>query len=173
MSPWPPHETCSGGIARALTWGADRKILLVLAVTGWLASRGQNERLRRAENHASLVTVAAPARLEASFDQKRPDRTTVIGNVHGISFSGNRIDAFPSGHAFHMGAIASAAGTLPPFPRRAIRSLAIMLSLTRIVVLAHWATEVAAGFALGAGLERLLRQWSGYPLPARERNDDS
>ncbi len=89
--------------------------------------------------------------------------------MHGVTFSGKREDAFPSGHALHMGALASAAGTLPPLPRRAIRTFAIGLSLTRILVLAHWASDVVAGFALGAIMERLLRLWTGYPLrPAKE-----
>jgi membrane-associated phospholipid phosphatase len=154
-------------IARALTWGADEKVLLVLAVAGWIASRGRGEPLRRAGNHALLVTVTAsllPHGLKKLFDQTRPDRRTVIGHVHGISFSGKRDDAFPSGHALHMGALASAAGALPAGPRRAIRALAVGLSLTRVVVLAHWASDVVAGFALGAILERLLRPWTGYPL---------
>jgi undecaprenyl-diphosphatase len=30
--------------------------------------------------------------------------------------------------------------------------------------LAHWASDVVVGFALGAVLERLLRSWTGYPL---------
>jgi undecaprenyl-diphosphatase len=38
------------------------------------------------------------------------------------------------------------------------------LCLTRIVVLAHWASDVVAGFALGAALERMLRLWTGYPV---------
>src|SRR6478736_8611962 len=161
-------------VARALTWGADEKVLLVLAVAGWLASRGRSDRLRRAGNHALLVTVAAsllPHALKALFDQTRPDRRTVLGHLHGISFSGKRDDAFPSGHALHMGALASAAGTLTPLPRRMIRALAIALSLTRIMVLAHWASDVVAGFALGAILERLLRLRTGYPLE-RSKEDD-
>lgn len=154
-------------IARVLTWGADKKVLLVLAMAGWIASRGRSEPLRRAGNHALLVTVAAtllPHSLKLLFDQTRPDRRTVIGHLHGVSFSGRRDDAFPSGHALHMGALASAAGTLPAGPRRAIRALAVGLSLSRVVVLAHWASDVVAGFALGAILERLLRLWTGYPL---------
>ncbi len=154
-------------IARALSWGADEKVLLVLAMAGWIASRGRSEPLQRAGNHALLVTVAAsllPHGLKRVFDQTRPDRRTVIGHVHGIPFSGKREDAFPSGHALHMGALASAAGTLPAGPRRAIRALAVGLSLTRVVVLAHWASDVVAGFALGAILERVLRLWTGYPL---------
>jgi membrane-associated phospholipid phosphatase len=88
--------------------------------------------------------------------------------VHGVSFSGKRDDAFPSGH--DMGALASAAGTLPAVPRRTIRAITVALSLTRILVLAHWASDVVAGFVLGAVLERLLRLWTGYPL--RQSKED-
>src|SRR5215211_4046715 len=140
-------------VARALTWGADEKILMVLATVGWLASRGCAEPLRCAGNHALLVTVAAsllPHGLKFVFDQTRQDRRTVVGHIHGVPFSGKRQDAFPSGHALHMGAVASAAGALPARPRGAIRALAVGLSLTRIVVLAHWASDVVVGFALGA-----------------------
>jgi undecaprenyl-diphosphatase len=161
-------------IARALTWGADEKVLLLLAAAGWIASRGRSEPLRRAGNHALLVTVAAsllPHGMKLLFDQTRPDRRTVVGHVRGISFSGKREDAFPSGHALHMGALASAAGALPCGTRRTIQTLAVGLSLTRIVVLAHWATDVVAGFALGAVLERLLRLWTGYPLKASLEDD--
>ncbi|QIG97371.2 MULTISPECIES: phosphatase PAP2 family protein [unclassified Bradyrhizobium] len=152
-------------IARALTWGADEKVLLVLAAAGWIASRGRDTSLQRAGNHALLVTVAAsllPHGLKLLFNQTRPDRLTVVGHVHGISISGNREDAFPSGHALHMGALASAAGTLPAGACRAIQAVAVALSVTRVVVLAHWASDVVAGFALGAILERLLRLWTGY-----------
>jgi len=152
-------------VARALTWGADEKVLLALAAVAWLASRGCNEAQQRAGNHALLVTVAAsllPHALKRLFDQTRPDRRTVIGHLHGVPCSGKREDAFPSGHALHMGALASAAGALPAGPRRSIRALAVGLSLTRIVLLAHWASDVLAGFALGAVLERTLRIWIGF-----------
>lgn len=157
-------------VSRGLTWGADEKILLALATVGWFATRGRSEQLQRAGNHALLVTVVVslmPHGMKSVFDQTRPDRKTVLSHMHGVSFSGKRDDAFPSGHALHMGALASAAGTLTPLPRRMIRALAIALSLTRIVVLAHWASDVVAGFALGAILERLLRLWTGYPLWTR------
>lgn len=161
-------------VSRGLTWGADENILLMLAVAGWVATRGRSEKLQRAGNHALLVTVGAsltPHGLKAVFDQTRPDRKTVLGHVHGVSFSGKREDALPSGHALHMGALASAAGTLRPLPRRAIRTLAIGLSLTWIVVLAHWATDMITGFALGAFIERLLRFWTGYPYRSSKESD--
>jgi membrane-associated phospholipid phosphatase len=152
-------------IARALTWGADEKLLLLLAGTAWLVTRDKSQPLRRAGNHALLVTVVSsllPHGLKLLFDQTRPDRLTVLGHIHGVSFSGKRADAFPSGHALHMGALASAAGAAPPGPRRTAYAVAIGLSLTRIIVLAHWASDVVAGFALGACLERVLRFWTGY-----------
>lgn len=65
-----------------------------------------------------------------------------------------------------MGALASAAGALPPAARRAIRAFALGISVTRVVVLAHWASDVVAGFAVGAALERILRLWTGFPLQA-------
>jgi membrane-associated phospholipid phosphatase len=161
-------------VARALSWGADEKVLLIAATAGWLASRGCAEPLRRAGNHALLVSVAAsllPHGLKLLFDQTRPDRRTVVGHLHGVPLSGRRLDAFPSGHALHMGALASAAGGLPTWPRRSIQALAVGLSVTRIVVLAHWVSDVVAGFALGAILERTLRFWTGYPVD-RSTEDD-
>jgi membrane-associated phospholipid phosphatase len=154
-------------VARGLTWGADEKLLLALASIAWLATRAKGEPLRRAGNHALLVTVAAsllPHAMKSLVEQVRPDRRTVLGHVHGVSFSGKRDDAFPSGHALHMGALASAANTMPAAPRRAAYAAAIGLSLTRILVLAHWASDVLAGFLLGALLEQMLRLWTGYPL---------
>jgi undecaprenyl-diphosphatase len=159
-------------LARALTWGADEKVLLALTAVGWLASRGSGEPMRRAADHAVLVAAAAsllPHGMKRLFDQTRPDRTTVVGHLHGVSFSGKREDAFPSGHALHMGALASAAGALPTGPRQVVRTLAVGLSLTRIAVLAHWASDVVAGFAVGMALERVLRCWTGFPVkPAQD-----
>src|ERR1700742_2203344 len=124
-------------LARSLTWGADEKVLLALTAIGWLASRGAGEPMRRAANHAVLVAAAAsllPHGMKRLFDQTRPDRRTVVGHLHGVSFSGKRKDAFPSGHALHMGALASAASALPAGPRRMVRTLAVGLSLTRVMV---------------------------------------
>jgi hypothetical protein len=87
----------------------------------------------------------------------------VAGHVHGISFSGKR-GHFSVGPRAARAALASAAGGLPSVLRRAIRTLAVGLSLTRVLVLAHWASDPAAGFVLEAILERTLRLWTGYPL---------
>ncbi|MBP2428843.1 phosphatase PAP2 family protein [Bradyrhizobium elkanii] len=76
----------------------------------------------------------------------------MIGHVHGIPLSGKRKDAFPSGHALHMGALASAPSALSAGLRRAIRVIAVGLTLTRIVILADWASDVVAELVgLGCG----------------------
>lgn len=149
--------------AEALTWGADEHVLLALAAAGWLYTRLRPDAERRAGNHllaVSLATAVLPHLLKSAFDQIRPDRLTVRGHRHGIPLSGRPRDAFPSGHAVHMGALASAAGLLPPSQRRLVRSIAAALSLTRVALLAHWASDVVAGFALGVVVERMLRPWT-------------
>jgi undecaprenyl-diphosphatase len=157
--------------AEALTWGADEHVLLALAAAGWLYARLRPPKERRAANHIlalSLVTTILPHILKSVFDQVRPDRLTVRGHRRGIPFSGRPRDAFPSGHAVHMGALASAAGLLPPARRRLVRTIAATLSLTRVALLAHWPSDVVAGFILGVGVERVLRRWT-LARPYRRR----
>jgi undecaprenyl-diphosphatase len=142
-----------------LTWGADEKVLLAIAGGAWLYA-AYRPALRPMTNHllaVSMLGAILPHLLKAEVDQVRPDRLTVKGHWRGVPFSGRSRDAFPSGHALHMGALASAASLFPPSQRRIARGFAITLSATRILLLAHWASDVAAGFAAGALLERLLR----------------
>lgn len=167
------HHTNSGveHAAQALTWGADEHVLLALATAGWLYARLRQPQQRRVADHVlmvSLATAVLPHVLKSVFDQTRPDRLTVAGRRRGVPFSGRSRDAFPSGHAVHMGALASAADLLPPARRLAARGLAVALSLTRVVLLAHWASDVVAGFILGVVVERLFR-----PLTLAKRPDAS
>ncbi|MEO6839697.1 MAG: phosphatase PAP2 family protein [Bradyrhizobium sp.] len=151
--------------AKFLTWGADEHILCALAAGWWLLSRGKAPELRRDSDHVLLTTVAVtivPHILKTIFNQERPDRTTVRGHLNGIPFSGKRLDAFPSGHAIHVGALASAASELPANQRNLVWGVGAGLVLTRIVLLAHWTTDVLAGLVMGAGIERLLRFVTGY-----------
>ena len=71
----------------------------------------------------------------------------------------------------HIGALASAASTLPAKQRNVVWSIGAGLVLTRIVLLAHWASDVVAGLVIGAVTERILRLVTGYDrdsgLPTR------
>jgi membrane-associated phospholipid phosphatase len=157
----PPVEDA----AEVLTWGADEHVLMGLAVAWWLLSRRAPRARRDAADHVLLTTLIAsalPHVLKTIFDQQRPDRLTIRGHWRGVPISGNRLDAFPSGHAVHIGALASAASELPSAQRRAAWLIGFGLVMTRIVLLAHWTSDVVAGLAIGAITERLLRRLTGY-----------
>jgi hypothetical protein len=146
--------------AEALTWGADEHVLCALAFGWWLYARSSDTQTRRTSDHVLLTTLVAsalPHVLKRVFDQERPDRLTARGHLHGIPLSGKRFDAFPSGHAVHIGALASAATVLPPAQRNTVWAVGGGLVLTRIMLLAHWTSDVVVGLALGAVTERLLR----------------
>jgi membrane-associated phospholipid phosphatase len=162
--------------AEFITWGADEHILCTLAAGWWLYTRGKPADQRRAGDHVLLTTVVAsalPHLLKRVFDQERPDRRTVQGHWRGVPFSGKRLDAFPSGHAVHIGALASAASRLPAEQRNLAWAVGAGLVLTRVVLLAHWVSDVAAGLAVGALTERLLRFVTGYGRGAIRDNRDS
>jgi PAP2 superfamily len=152
-------------IAKATTWGADEHILSALAIGWWIYARNKSADHRRISNHVLLTTIVSsilPHLLKTVFDQERPDRLTIRGHWRGVPFSGKRLDAFPSGHAVHVGALASAASLLPGKPRAVVYSLGATLVLTRIVLLAHWTSDVVAGLCVGALVERMLRPITGY-----------
>ena len=158
-------------IAKVLTWGADEHVICALAAGWWLYCRHRSARQRIDSNHILLTTVAAtllPHLLKSIFDQKRPDRLMIRGHLQGVPFSGKALDAFPSGHAIHVGALASAATVLPPAKRNMAWSIGAGLVLTRIVLLAHWTSDVVAGLAIGAAVERPLRHWTGFGLTRRQ-----
>jgi hypothetical protein len=151
--------------AEALTWGADEHVLCALAFGWWLYARTGDAEARRSSDHVLLTTLvssALPHLLKTLIDQERPDRLTARGHLHGVPLSGKRLDAFPSGHAVHIGALASAATVLPPGQRNAVWAIGGGLVLTRIVLLAHWTSDVIVGLAVGASVERLLRLLTGF-----------
>jgi membrane-associated phospholipid phosphatase len=147
-------------VAEVATWGADEHVLLGLAAIGWLLTRNAPKAERELGNHflvCSITTTILPHIMKRFINQERPDRLTVEGHLRGIPISGNSEDAFPSGHALHVGALASAATLLPTPYRDAIWGVGAALVTTRIVLLAHWFTDVLAGLALGVGVERGIR----------------
>ena len=117
----------------------------------------------------SLVSAVLPHLFKRAIDQTRPDRLTVKGHWRGVPLSGRPRDAFPSGHALHMGALASAAGLFPQPQRGIVRGLAVTLSATRILLLAHWTSDVFAGFAAGALIKQLLRPLTLGSRPGEAR----
>lgn len=147
-------------LADVLTWGADERVLCAAATMWWLYCRGTDRASRRCSDHillTTLVSSALPHVFKALFDQERPDRSTITGHLRGIPYSGRTLDAFPSGHAVHIGALLSAATLLRKPLRNIVWSIGGILAATRVVLLAHWISDVLAGLAIGAAIERVLR----------------
>jgi undecaprenyl-diphosphatase len=151
--------------AGTLTWAADEHVLAALALGWWVYCRNKGAIPRRQSDHILLTTVSAailPHIIKRVVDQERPDRLIIEGHMHGVPFSGKKYDAFPSGHALHAGALASATTVLPPMQRNWVWVGVSVLVATRVVLLAHWVSDVAAGFAMGVALERFIRFATGY-----------
>jgi membrane-associated phospholipid phosphatase len=149
--------------ARLLTWAADEHVLYVIAAGLWLVARAGDDRERRQTDHLALSVVATsilPHLLKRLIDQERPDRSMVHGRRHGIPRSGKAYDAFPSGHAMHVGAVASAVSWAYPKWTPIAWCIGLVVAATRIVLLAHWTTDVLAGLVMGALVERCLRPLS-------------
>jgi len=158
--------------AQMLTWGADEHLLLAASAIVWLASRRSDRRIRQTATHCLVTTVAVsilPHVLKTLVDQERPDRESFAQHRRGIPCSGKPRDAFPSGHAMHMGALASFATLMPRRFRYKAWTAASILMATRVVLLAHWVTDVAAGFAAGVALERTVRLWT-RPRPIMRKH---
>jgi membrane-associated phospholipid phosphatase len=142
----------------AVTYAADEHLLLALTAGLWVASRFGSAWQREAADYLALNVVTSavlPHLLKGVVDRERPDRSVHIPR-HGIPVSGKRYDAFPSGHAMHIGAVASVVSRL--FPRRAVAGWTIgsLLATTRVLLLAHWLTDVLAGLTVGIAIERFL-----------------
>jgi undecaprenyl-diphosphatase len=129
---------------------------------------------RRADHMLCCVALAGvlPHLFKRLIDRERPDRVVVHGRRHGIPRSGNAWDSFPSGHALHLGAIAgSVARFCPRRFRRFVWPSITALAATRILLLAHYLSDVVAGLALGVALDwgvgRLFGE--GYAASSRHR----
>jgi membrane-associated phospholipid phosphatase len=168
--------------AQVVTLAADENLLLGVVGLMWIGVRllTQDAGTRERADHLALVTAASaalPHLLKQLVDQERPDRRVVGEPRHGVPRSGKPRNAFPSGHAVHLGAIAAALTRWVSAPwGLAVWAVALGLSATRLVLLAHWLTDVAAGLAIGVGLEAALHRLrapdrSG-PVPAWATDPD-
>jgi undecaprenyl-diphosphatase len=143
---------------RVATWLADEKLMLTAVVAFWLAARAlSRSNTLKTEADRMLLSVGIAGLLPDVFkrlvNRKRPDRTLVHGPRRGIPRSGDALDSFPSGHALHLGAIAGPLLRLtPPKGRPAVLTGLGALAATRVLLLAHYLSDVVAGLVIGAGI---------------------
>src|ERR1043165_9895756 len=127
-----------------VTYAADEHVLVASAISFWLLSCFGNHTQRRKAEYILLNVIASaalPHFMKRLVDQERPDRR-VHGMRHGVPKSGRAYNAFPSGHAVHIGNLVSAIGLVFPKRRWVARSVGAAVAATRVLLLAHWLTDV-------------------------------
>jgi membrane-associated phospholipid phosphatase len=150
-----------------LTWLADEKLLLAGAALAWACIRAaSDDRQLKRDADQMLCSLAIAGALPHLFKwvvaRERPDRTLIHGDRHGIPKSGNAWDSFPSGHAVHVGALAHAANRLTPEQvAPLVWPVAVALAGTRIVLLAHYLSDVLAGLAFGVMIDTFVGRLFG------------
>lgn len=143
--------------------GDEHVIFSTLAAAAFLAAFGTSSQ-RKSVTHLWIATLSVAAvshALKRYVNQQRPDRTEAPFEGQGIPHSGGAYNAFPSGHAMYMGAIASALSQQAPRLKIPIWIGAGVVASTRVIVLAHWLSDVLVGLAMGSILERLTRTEHG------------
>jgi undecaprenyl-diphosphatase len=166
-------------VLKTLTYLADEKLMLAGASALWLDTR-LRARDARTRHHADRLLVAValagavPHLFKHVIDRRRPDRVVVHGPRHGVPRSGNALDSFPSGHAVHLAAAVPMLRALaPPVLRPFVWPAALALAATRIALLAHWPSDVAAGLVVGAALDGLAGRALAGPRIRRGRGGNS
>jgi undecaprenyl-diphosphatase len=148
---------------KVVTFAADEKPLLAGAVLYWLFGRSFTAAPRQATRADHLlacvaVSAALPHLLKLLISRQRPDRKLMHGQPrHGIPHSGDPKASFPSGHAMHLGAIAAGLTRTTSPPLSAIGwATAFVLAGTRLLLLAHYLTDVLSGLAIGVAIESVV-----------------
>lgn len=142
---------------RLVTLLADEHAVTKAMLGIWLVTRFLSKDKRRLGDDGLVAALGARAVshiLKAIFAKERPDRAVVKGHRHGIPKSGKPFDSFPSGHAAQAAAVASVVSRATDM-RMLSWGAASLLSATRLVLLAHWPSDVAAGLTIGAAVEAL------------------
>jgi membrane-associated phospholipid phosphatase len=142
-----------------ITLLADERALLAVGVAIWIGTRCGKSRPQKREADRMLgslvIAGALPHLFKAVVRRRRPNRSVVKGPRRGIPRSGNAWDSFPSGHAVHLGAMAGPLRRLSPdWLRPMVWPGLASLAVTRILLLAHYPSDVLAGWGIGSLLGR-------------------
>ena len=154
---------------RIATVLADEKTVVAGALLYWTYTRVHDvaPRTRREADHmvcSVMIGSVLPHLLKHLFARERPNRTVARGRSRrGIPQSGEAWDSFPSGHAINVAAIAGPlARSLPARVRPAVWPLLTILAASRVLLLAHYPSDVAAGLGLGTLVERISAKLLGF-----------
>jgi len=151
-----------------LTVLADEKTVIAGALLYWACTRLNTikpQTKREADHMVYSVMVGSvlPHLLKHLFARERPNRTVARSRSRrGIPLSGEAWDSFPSGHAINIGAIAAPlTRSMPAKVRPVVWPAMTLLAASRVLLLAHYPSDVAAGLGLGVLVERISAKLLG------------
>jgi undecaprenyl-diphosphatase len=144
---------------RALSRSANKgRLWLGLATVGALVTRGRTRRAAiRGAGSLAASSLLVNAAVKPLFRRQRPDieLTPLVRRLSRQPWT----TSFPSGHAASAAAFTCGVGLEKPTAAIAIAPVAGAVAYSRVHVGVHFASDVVAGAALGAGAALALRRW--------------
>jgi undecaprenyl-diphosphatase len=132
---------------------------LWFAVAAGLAVRRGASRKAALRGIAAIAgaSVTANAVLKPLLPRRRPAASEM--RSHQLLSNPPTSSSFPSGHAASAAAFTVAVALERPRLGAAVAPLAVAVAYSRIHVGVHWASDVIAGAAVGAGVAAATRRW--------------
>ena len=145
-------------VMKALSTAANHSVLWFAVAAGLAARRGAS---RKAAGRGVLSIAVASASANAVLKPLLPRRRPAASELPAYQTlpSPPTSSSFPSGHAASAAAFATAVALESPKLGLALAPVAAGVAYSRVHVGVHWASDVAVGVALGAGLATLTRRW--------------
>ncbi|MBB4954819.1 undecaprenyl-diphosphatase [Agrobacterium vitis] len=95
--------------------------------------------------------------LKKAIGRARPEQFLQTGAFDFLPFAGSaRFESFPSGHSTTVGAVFMIAALICPRYRLPFLIAALWLGMTRVLVGAHYPSDVIAGLCFGAGFTWIM-----------------
>lgn len=143
---------------KGLTTAANHSLMWFAVAAGLALRRGAS---RKAAARGLLAIALASSSANAVCKPLLPRRRPPAAELPAYQAlpSPPTSSSFPSGHAASAAAFATAVGLQSPKLGLALAPVAAAVGYSRVHVGVHWASDVAAGAALGAGLALLTRRW--------------
>ena len=151
-----PLEKC----LQVVTTVADEKVLVPASLLAWILAAFRNAKPNSYKHLlVTLIVITAFDHFSKHvFDQRRPDRVQKRYRRRGIPRSSGKYDSFPSGHAMRLGAAARALQRVHPEASFFIWSALGFVASTRILLLAHWLSDVLVGTGVGIAVEEIVHR---------------
>lgn len=162
-----------GLFAQITKIGASGYIFAISAIVTLAALLLRNPARRRRANAALsalagraffIFVVAAVSGIASQivkhlFGRARPKLLDIVGPMHFDAFSFDATFAsFPSGHAVTAFAMVAALAAMAPKLRLPLLAVAVLVAASRVIIGAHYLSDVLAGAGLGYGSAILVRR---------------